>query len=32
MRKSSLTLSDNMQGWHEHFSRKYIICGELIDV
>ncbi|KAJ9109955.1 hypothetical protein QFC20_003155 [Naganishia adeliensis] len=22
---------DNMNGWHSHFSNKYIICGELIE-
>lgn len=23
--------SDNMRGWHEHFERKYIVCGELVE-
>ncbi|KAA1470788.1 cytochrome b5 [Dentipellis sp. KUC8613] len=22
---------DNMKGWHEHFSNKYIICGRLVE-
>ncbi|OCF33926.1 hypothetical protein I316_04269 [Kwoniella heveanensis BCC8398] len=22
---------DNMRGWHEHFERKYIVCGELVE-
>ncbi|WWD17733.1 hypothetical protein CI109_102174 [Kwoniella shandongensis] len=22
---------DNMKGWHEHFERKYIVCGELVE-
>ncbi len=22
---------DNMKGWHEHFDRKYIVCGELVE-
>ncbi|ORX37425.1 cytochrome b5-like heme/steroid binding domain-containing protein [Kockovaella imperatae] len=22
---------DNMRGWHEHFERKYTVCGELVD-
>lgn len=25
------TVSDNMNGWHSHFSNKYIICGELVE-
>ncbi|EIW72528.1 hypothetical protein M231_06217 [Tremella mesenterica] len=30
---SDLTKSEieNMQGWHEHFERKYIVCGELVN-
>jgi len=23
--------SDNMKGWHEHFERKYTVCGELVE-
>jgi len=23
--------SDNMKGWIEHFSNKYIICGRLVE-
>ncbi|WWC86411.1 uncharacterized protein L201_001287 [Kwoniella dendrophila CBS 6074] len=22
---------DNMSGWHEHFEKKYIVCGELVN-
>ncbi|WRT64301.1 uncharacterized protein IL334_001233 [Kwoniella shivajii] len=22
---------DNMRGWHEHFEKKYIVCGELVE-
>jgi len=28
---AALTCSDNMKGWHEHFERKYIVCGELVE-
>lgn len=28
--EDELTPSDNMKGWHEHFERKYIVCGELV--
>jgi membrane-associated progesterone receptor component len=24
-------LSENMKGWIEHFSNKYIICGRLVE-